>query len=48
VDFIDVPPDRGEAFARDLFERGAIDDLDLRPAFTLLTAAIFFANGSAS
>jgi hypothetical protein len=42
VDFIDVPPDRGE------FERVAIDDLDLRPAFTPLTAAIFFANGSAS
>jgi hypothetical protein len=32
----------------DLFERGAIDDLDLRPVFTPLTAAIFFANGSAS
>src|SRR5438094_6258644 len=45
---IDVAPDCGEAFARDFSERGAIDDLDLRPACTPLTAAIFFANGSAS
>jgi hypothetical protein len=34
IDFINVPPDRGEAFVADLFERRAIDDLDLRPAFT--------------
>jgi hypothetical protein len=38
IDFIDVPPDRAEAFAGDLFERCAIDDLDFRPAFTPLTA----------
>jgi hypothetical protein len=31
IDFIDVPPDRGEAFLRDLFERRAIDDLDCDP-----------------
>jgi hypothetical protein len=29
---INVPPDRGEAFARNLFERRAIYDLDLRSA----------------
>jgi hypothetical protein len=27
---INGPPDRGEAFARNLFERRAIDDLNLR------------------
>jgi hypothetical protein len=32
IDFVDIPPDRAEAFAGDLFERRAIDDLDLRPA----------------
>jgi hypothetical protein len=36
IDFIDIPPDRAEAFAGDLFERRVIDDLDLRPAFTPL------------
>jgi hypothetical protein len=29
VDFIDVSRDRGEAFPEDLFERRAIDDLNL-------------------
>jgi hypothetical protein len=38
IDFINVSPDRGEAFVADLFERCAIDGLDLRPAFTPLTA----------
>jgi hypothetical protein len=37
IDFIDIPPDRAEAFAGDLFERRAIDDLDLRPACSALT-----------
>src|SRR5262245_22631549 len=36
IDFIDIPPDRTEAFAGDLFERRDIDDLDLRPACTPL------------
>jgi hypothetical protein len=36
MDFIDVAPDRGEAFAGDFFERRAIDDLDLPPTFTCL------------
>jgi hypothetical protein len=26
INFIDVPPGRGEAFVEDLFERRAIDD----------------------
>ena len=38
IDFIDIPPDRAEAFAGDLFERRGIDDLHLRPACTPLTA----------
>ena len=38
IDFIDVPPDRGEPFVADLFERRAIGDLNLRPAFTQLMA----------
>jgi hypothetical protein len=38
MDFIDVPLGSREAFAGDLFERHAIDDLDLRPAFTPVRA----------
>jgi hypothetical protein len=38
MDFIDVPLGSREAFAGDLFERRAIDDLDLRPAFTPVRA----------
>jgi len=39
IDFVDFPPDHAEAFAGDLFERRAIDDLDLRPACTPLITA---------
>jgi hypothetical protein len=28
INLIEVPPDRGEGFAGDLFERCAIDDVD--------------------
>jgi hypothetical protein len=38
MDFVDVPLGGREAFAGDLFERRVIDDLDLRPAFTPVTA----------
>jgi hypothetical protein len=34
IDFFDIPPDRAVAFAGVLFERRAIDDLDLRPTCT--------------
>jgi hypothetical protein len=39
INFFDIAPDRAEAFEADLFERRAIDDLNLRPACIPLTAA---------